>query len=334
MIKIALDVMGGDFGPEVTVKGALKAIQEYPNIEITLFGDEKQINKYLTNNERIKIVHAETVIDMGEQNPVRAIRNQKDSSLVMALESVKNNENDCIVSAGATQALVVGAHLVIKRMKKMRRVALAPIFPALDKRGIILLDVGANVELRPEHLLQLAIYATVVAKLYLKRNNPKLGLINIGEEEGKGRPIDNEVYTLLKNSELVNFIGNVEGTNIFTTEADILITDGFTGNIMLKTIEGTGKAMGKMLKEEISSSLMGKIGYLFMRKNLKKFAKRLDPSEIGGTLVYGLNSPVIKAHGSSNERAIFNAIRQAKEFTEADIIENVKNELDKIADTK
>lgn len=331
MIKIALDAMGGDFGPEVTVKGAIRAIKEYPNIEITLFGNEKEINKYLTIDERIKVVHAETVIDMGEKDPVRAIRNQKDSSLVMALESVKNNENDCIVSAGATQALVVGAHLIIRRMKKMRRVALAPIFPSLDKKGTILLDVGANVELRPDHLLQLAIYSTVVAKLYLKRENPKLGLMNIGEEEGKGRPIDIETYDLLKNSDLINFIGNVEGTDIFTTEADILITDGFTGNIMLKTIEGTAKAMSKMLKEEISRNLAGKIGYFFMRKNLKRFAKRLDPSEIGGTLVYGLNSPVIKAHGSSNEKAIFNALRQAKEFTEADIINNVNSELDKIA---
>lgn len=330
MIKIAIDAMGGDFGPEVTVKGAIKAIKEFPNIEITLFGKEEEILKYLDDDERIKVINADTVIDMGEKDPIRAIRNQKDSSLVMALESVKKKENDAIVSAGATQALVVGAHLIIRRMKNMHRVALAPIIPSLDKRGKILLDVGANIELRATHLFELAIYATIVAKLYLKRENPKLALINIGSEEGKGRELDNEVYEMLKESPLINFIGNIEGTDILTTDADILLTDGFSGNLVLKTIEGTAKALGKMLKEEISSTLGGKIGYLFMKKNLKNFQRRLSPSEIGGTLVYGLNSPVIKAHGSSNVRAIFNAIRQAVEFTEAKIIENVKIELEKI----
>lgn len=329
MIKIALDAMGGDFGPKVTVKGAMDAVEEFSNIEITLFGNETEINQYLTNKQRIKIIHSETVIDMGETDPIKAIRTQKNSSLVMALQSVKDGENDAIVSAGATQALVVGAHLIIRRMKKMHRVALAPIIPSLDKKGKILLDVGANVELRAEHLLELAIYATIVAQLYLKRDKPKLGLINIGSEEGKGRELDKEVYNLLKKSDLINFIGNVEGTEIFTTEADILITDGFTGNIVLKTVEGTAKGMGKMLKEEIASSFAGKVGYLFMRKNLKRFAKRLDGNEVGGTLVYGLNSPVIKAHGSSNSKAIFNAIRQAREFTEANVIENVKIELEK-----
>lgn len=330
MIKIALDAMGGDFGPEVTVLGAMAAVKELSNVEITLYGKEEEILKYLTNNERIKVVHCESVIDMGETDPIRAIRKEKDSSLIKALESVKNNENQAIVSAGATQALVVGAHLIIRRMKNMHRVALAPIMPTLDKRGLILLDVGANVELRPEHLYELAVYATIVAKLYLKRENPKVGLLNIGSEKGKGREVDNEVYELLENSELINFIGNVEGVDIFTTEADIVVTDGFSGNLVLKTIEGTAKAMGEMLKEEIAASLGGKIGYLFMKKNLRNFKKRLSSSEVGGTLVYGLNSPVIKAHGSSDARAIYNAIRQAVLFTEANIIENVNKELEKI----
>lgn len=330
MIKIALDAMGGDFGPEVTVKGAMDAIKEFNNIEITLYGKEEEILKHLTNNERIKVVHSNSVIGMGETDPIRAIRTQKDSSLVMALESVKEGLNHAIVSAGATQALVVGAHIVIRRMKNMHRVALAPIIPSIDKKGKILLDVGANVELKPEHLFELAIYAIIVAKLYLKRENPKLGLINIGVEEGKGREFESEVYKLLKESDLINFIGNVEGTDVFTTEADILITDGFSGNIVLKTIEGTAKALSMMLKEEIAATTSGKIGYLFMKKNLSNFKNRLSASEVGGTLVYGLNSPVIKAHGSSDARAIFNAIRQAVLFTEADIIENVKIELEKI----
>ncbi len=334
MIKIALDAMGGDFGPEVTVTGALKAVSEFENIEIVLYGDQEKLSKYLSGEERISVVHSNSVISMGETDPIRAVRRQRDSSLIMALESVKNKDNDCVVSAGATQVLVVGAHLIIRRMKQMHRVALAPIIPSLDGRGKILLDVGANVELRADHILELAIYATVVAKYYLKRDNPKLGLINIGEEEGKGRELDKEVYNLLKENELINFIGNVEGTNVLTSEADILITDGFTGNIVLKSIEGTALALSEMLKEEISSSLGGKIGYLFMKKNLKRFRKRLDASEVGGTLIYGLNSPVIKAHGSSNSNAIFNAIRQAKEFVEANVIEEVKEELKKIVKTE
>ncbi|NLN51110.1 MAG: phosphate acyltransferase PlsX [Acholeplasmataceae bacterium] len=332
MIKIALDAMGGDFGPSVTVKGALKALEQFSDITIQLFGDQNQIEKYLTGESRITIVHSDSVIDMGEQNPVRAIRNQRDSSMVMAMQSVKDGKNDAVVSAGATQALVVGAHLIIRRMEKMRRVALAPIIPSLDKRGKILLDVGANIELRPEHLLELAIYATVVAELYLKRDKPTVGLINIGVEEGKGREIDKQTFNYLKESKLINFFGNVESQEIFTTKCDILITDGFTGNIVLKTMEGTAKALGEMLKEEIGSSFGGKIGYLFMKKNLGRFAKRLDASEIGGTLIYGLNSPVIKAHGASNELAIFNAIRQARAFVEANIIEKVSEHLNQMPD--
>lgn len=334
MVKIALDAMGGDYGPEVTVKGALKAVKEFKNIEVVLYGDQKTLSNYLSGEERIRVVHSESVISMGEVDPIRAVRRQRDSSLVMALDSVKKGENDCVVSAGATQVLVVGAHLIIRRMKQMHRVALAPIIPSLDGKGKILLDVGANVELRPNHLLELAIYATVVAKYYLKRDNPKLGLINIGEEEGKGRELDNEVYDLLKDNELINFIGNVEGTDVFTTDADILLTDGFTGNIVLKTIEGTAVALSEMLRQEITSSIGGKVGYLFMKKNLGRFKKRLDASEVGGTLIYGLNSPVIKAHGSSNANAIFNAIRQAKEFVEANVIEHVKEELQKIVETE
>ncbi len=330
MIKIALDAMGGDFGPAENVKGAIKAINTFTDIEIELFGDEELIEKYLVPNPRLKVVHSNSVIEMGETNPVSAIRNKKDSSMVMAMRSVKEGSNDAVVSSGPTQALVVGGHLIIKRMEKMRRVALAPIIPSLDKRGRILLDVGANVELRPEHILEFAIYASVVAKLFIKRENPTVGLINIGSEPGKGREFENKVYDLLSNSDLINFIGNLEAKEVLSTQADILITDGFTGNIVLKSVEGTAKALGQMLKEEIKSSFSGKIGYLFMRKNLKRFAKRLDASQIGGTLVYGLNAPVFKAHGSSDSVAIFNAIRQARTFVLEDIINKVNEHLEKL----
>lgn len=327
MIRIALDGMGGDIGAKVNVLGAMKAVETFKDIEITIFGDETEIKQYLTNSERITVIHSGSVISMDEFDPIKAIRTQKDASLVMATKYVKDGFSDAIVSAGPTQAVVIAVHLIIKRMEGMHRVAIAPIVPSLDRKGKILLDVGANIELRSEHLLELAIYASVVAESFLNRKTPKVGLLNIGTEAGKGREVDKETFKLLSESKDVNFVGNIEPKELFTTDSDILITDGFTGNMILKTLEGTAKGMGLMLKEEIKSSIGGKIGYLFMRKNLKRFAKRLDASEIGGAMIFGINAPVIKAHGSSDAKAILNAIRQARTFVQADIINKVKDKI-------
>lgn len=334
MIKIAIDAMGGDFAPKITVLGAMEAVKQFDDIELTLFGDETKIKELLTDHPRIKVVHTTSVIDMGEKDPIRAIRNNKDSSMVRAMYSVKENENDALVSAGPTQAIIAGAHLVIKRMPLMHRVALAPIIPSVDGKGRILLDVGANIELRSEHLLELALYATITAKEYLGIPNPKVALINIGSEEGKGRELEKETYQLLKNHPMINFIGNIEGKEVLTTDADIMLTDGYTGNVLMKTVEGTAKAMGTMLKEEIKSSLGGKIGYLFMKKNLKRFAKRLDASEIGGAMIFGIQAPVIKAHGSSNSYAFKNAIGQARLFVKNNVLNQVNEVLEKTLEPK
>lgn len=331
MIKLAIDGMGGDFGPQVVIKGAIEAVKKFPDLELHIYGDISVMEKYLTSKERIQLKQANSVIDMGEQNPVSAIKNMRDSSMVMALRSVKNGETDGIVSSGPTQALIIGGHLIIKKLPKMSRIAIAPTIPSLDKKGRILLDCGANVELRPNHILELAIFASIVAKYYFNRENPLVGLVNIGEEEGKGRPIDLETYELLKNSEHINFYGNVEANNILTSECDVMITDGFTGNIVLKTTEGTAKTLGIILKEEIKTSFLGKIGALFMKKNLERFKKRLDASEIGGAMIYGLQAPVIKAHGSSNDLAIYNAIRQAYTLVKADVVRKVSEVLETIA---
>lgn len=330
MIKIALDGMGGDVGPSVTIKGAMQAVEHFNDVELFIYGDVPTMAPYLKNKERITLVQADSVVDMGEKDPIRSIRNQRDSSMVLALRSVKEGTTKAVVSAGPTQALIVGGHLIIKRMKKMHRVALAPIIPSLDKKGRILLDTGANVELRALHILELSIFASLVAKSYLDRQNPKVGLINIGSEEGKGRELDKEAYELMKNSPHFTFGGNVEAKDILTSDCDVLITDGFTGNIVLKTMEGTAKGMGEMLKEEIKSSLGGKIGYLFMKKNLKRFSKRLDASEVGGAMIFGLNAPVIKAHGSSNATAIFNAIRQARTFVISEVIPKAEQLLEEL----
>lgn len=324
MIKIAIDAMGGDNAPVEIVRGCDLALDAYKDIELVLFGDEKQIKSLLKHQERVTIVNTTEVISMGEKDPVRAIRSNRDSSMVKALYSAKNGDTSAVVSAGPTQALIVGAHLVIKRMEKMHRVALAPIIPSVDQKGRILLDVGANIELRPEHLLELALYATVVSREYLGIEKPSVVLMNIGTEEGKGRELEKETFKLLKENPQIHFLGNIEGKEILTTEANIVLTDGYTGNVLMKTMEGTAKGMGNMLKEEIKSSLMGKIGYLFMKKNLKRFQKRMDASEIGGAMIFGIKAPVIKAHGSSNAHAFMNAIRQARQFVQNNVVEKVE----------
>lgn len=324
MIKIAIDAMGGDNAPIEIVKGCNLALDAYPDIELTLFGDEPTIKSLLKHQDRVSIVHTSEIISMGEKDPVKAIRNNRDSSMVKALYSAKNGETSAVVSAGPTQALIVGAHLVIKRMEKMHRVALAPIIPSVDQKGRILLDVGANIELRPEHMLELALYATVVSREYLGVESPSVALMNIGTEEGKGRDLEKETFKLLKENPQIRFLGNIEGKEILTTEANIVLTDGYTGNVLMKTMEGTAKGMGNMLKEEIKSSLMGKIGYLFMKKNLKRFQKRMDASEIGGAMIFGIKAPVIKAHGSSNAHAFMNAIRQARQFVSNRVVEKVE----------
>ncbi len=327
MIKIAVDAMGGDFGVNTTVPAAMEAVKKLKDIEIVLVGDETKINPLLTNKERITVVHTTDVLDMGEHDPFHAIRTQKDSSMVKAMYLGRNKEVDAVVSSGPTQCLIIGAHLVIRRMKQMQRVALCPIIPSFDGKGKLLLDVGANVELKPEHYHEFALAGSIIAREVLHFENPKVGLINIGSEKGKGREIDNAAYEILENSKLINFCGNVEPNEVLTNDVRVIVSDGYIGNMVLKSVEGTAKTMGRMLKQEIKASLGGKIGYLFMRKNLKRFAKRLDSSEVGGAMIVGVESPVIKAHGNSNVNAFYNAIRQARLMVERDVIGKLKSDL-------
>jgi len=329
MIRIAVDGMGGDFAPEPIVKGTLKALEKFENIEIILFGDEQKMAPFLKNHPRLKVVHTPFFLSMGEKDPIKQYRTNKELSMFKALQALKDQEADAVVSAGPTQALVVGGHFIVRRMPVMKRIAIAPIIPSYDQRGRILLNSGANVDFKPEHLRDFAIFASVVAEKVLKRDNPSVALINIGTEEGKGRELDVETFKLLKADPNINFYGNLEPKEVFTTEADVLLSDGFTGNIVMKSMEGTAKGLGMVLKREIKSSLLGKIGALFMKKSLSNFKKSLDASEIGGALLMGLNGVVIKAHGSSNDYAFFNGIRQAKEMVEADVINKVSEALEK-----
>lgn len=328
MIRIGVDAMGGDDAPKITVEGAMSAIKNFDDIEIVLFGDENKVKPYLTDNTRISIVHTERVVDMGEHNPVAEIKKHKDSSLAMAMKAGKDGLVDAVVSAGPTQVVIIAAHLIVRKLPEMQRVALAPIIPSVDGKGKILLDVGANVELKPEHINELAFYATILARETMGIKNPKVGLVNIGTEEGKGREVDQLSYDLLKNNPKINFGGNVEPKEAFFTDCDILITDGFTGNIMMKSIEGTAKAFKAMLTEEIKASKKASIGYaLFMRGAMKKLSKRMDASEIGGAMICGVNIPIVKAHGGSDSYAFMNAIRQARSIVERDVINTVVSTL-------
>jgi glycerol-3-phosphate acyltransferase PlsX len=333
MIRIAVDGMGGDYAPEPIVKGTMMALEKFDNIEITLFGDETKMAPFLKQHPRLHVVHTPHYLSMGEKDPIHQYRTNKELSMFMAMQNVKDGLSDAVVSAGPTQALVVGGHFIIRRMPEMKRVAIAPVMPSYDGRGRILLDSGANVDFKPEHLLDFAVYASIMAEKILKRPNPKIALINIGTEDSKGRDFDKETFELLKNSPHLNFIGNMEPKEVMTTEADIMISDGFTANIVMKTVEGTAKGLGLVLKREIKSSIYATIGALFMRNALKRFKRSLDASEIGGALLMGFNQVVIKAQGSSKEKGFYNGIRQAKEMVEANVIGLVTETLKKKEET-
>ena len=324
MIKIAVDAMGGDYAPKEQVEGAMLAIKNIDDIEITLYGDETEIRKYLTNEERITIVQSEGTIDMGEKDPIHAIRSNRNSSMALALSSVRNGDNDGIVSSGATQALIAGAHILVGRMKSMKRTAIAPLIPRVDGKNTILLDAGGNLETKPEYMLQQATFAAVYAKEILGATNPKVGLINIGTEPGKGRALDKEVFDLFSQTSNFDFIGNIEPKVALNPPCDVMISDGFTANIVMKTIEGTAKGLGTILKQEITKGFVGKVGSLLLRGRLHKFKDRLNPQEIGGAMIYGLRGVVVKAQGSSKAFGFYNGIRQCAQIVRNDVLNKVQ----------
>lgn len=328
MIKIAIDAMGGDFAPKEQVEGAVMAIKNIDDIELTLYGDEVEIRKYLTDETRITIVQSEGVIDMGEKDPIAAIRGNRKSSMALALSSVRSGDNSAIVSSGATQALIAGAHILVGRLKQMKRTAIAPLIPRIDGGTTILLDAGGNLEIKPEFMVQQAYFAQVYSKEVLNIKNPKLGLLNIGTEPGKGRQLDKDVFKLFTDNDKINFIGNIESKEILDPPCDILISDGFTANMVMKTIVGTAKGMGKMLKQELKKGFFGKLGMLLSAKNLKRFKRRLNPEEIGGAMIYGLKGVVVKAQGSSTNVGFYNAIRQAAIIVRTDVLNKVKTILE------
>ncbi len=335
-MKIALDAMGGDKAPIETVKGAILALEEFQNLKLILVGQtdkiEDELSKYKYDSTRIEIKNATEVIEMDEE-PASAVRGKKDSSMNVALDLVKNEEADASVSAGNTGALITASQLKLKRIKGILRPAIAAVFPT--KTGhMVLLDAGANADCRPEFLDHFAILGSKYAEIALEIKNPRVGLLNIGSEEGKGNELTRDAYDILKAQKDINFIGNIEPHKMMEGNVDVLVTDGYTGNIVLKTAEGMAKFVVEFLKQEIKSSFLAKIGALFLINVFSKMRKKMDSSEYGGAIFLGLNHISVKAHGSSDAKAIKNAIKAAMKFVEADFVEKVKEEIDKIEAAK
>lgn len=323
MIKLAIDAMGGDFAPEQIVKGVNLAIKNHDDLELVLYGKSEEIKKYLKDDPRITIVESPRVIDMGEHNPIAEVRNHRDSSLVMAFRAVREKEVDGVVTAGPTQCVIAAAHVHVGRIKGMKRCALCPTLPTFREGGTLMLDVGANTDIRPEHIAQYTQYANFYAQEVKGIKNPKIYLLNIGTEEGKGRELEQQTYELLSKLP-INFCGNVESKEILTTDADIIVTDGFTGNVAMKAFEGTAKGMGELLKKEIKSSLGGIIGALFMKRNLNRFKEHFNPDRVGGANLFGVDGTIVKAHGSSNAFAFSNAITLAYKSVKGDVVNKMK----------
>lgn len=327
-MRVALDAMGGDFAPLEPVKGAVLATQEMDHLSVILVGDqekiENELKKYSYDKGRITIEHAPDTIDMNEKdNPARAVRKKPLASMNVALDLVKEGRADANVSAGNTGALMTASQLKLKRIKGVLRPAITTVFPS-KKGHLVMLDAGANAECKPEYLDQFAIMATEYSKALLGIDNPKVGLLNIGEEDGKGNELTKEAFKLLVENKKINFTGNIESRDMMDGIIDVVVTDGFTGNIVLKTAEGTAMFILDFLKKEIPSKLLYKIGALLLKPVFKKLKLKMDSSEYGGALFLGLNGISVKAHGNSDSKAFKNAIQVAEKFAEVDLVGKVK----------
>ncbi|MBN8191498.1 phosphate acyltransferase PlsX [Bacillus sp. NTK074B] len=322
-MKLAVDAMGGDHAPKEIVLGVKRALNEFNDIEVLLYGDKEQIKQYITPLDRLTIVHTNEVIE-GTDEPVRAVKRKKNASMVLMAQAVKNGEADACISAGNTGALMTAGLFIVGRIEGIERPALAPTLPTLDGKGFLMLDLGANVDAKPEHLAQYALMGSIYAENVIGIKNPRVGLLNIGTEDKKGNELTKRSFQLLKDLP-INFVGNVESRDLLDGPADVVVTDGFTGNMVLKTIEGTALSVFSMLKKTFTSSTKNKIAAGLVKNDLKGLKNMLDYTEYGGAGLFGLKAPVIKAHGSSNEVALYNAMRQAREMVKHDVSNTIKD---------
>ncbi|WP_035802190.1 phosphate acyltransferase PlsX [Butyrivibrio sp. FCS014] len=329
LVRVAVDAMGGDNAPFVTVKGAVDSIKESDSLKVFLVGKkdvvESELSKYDYDKEKIEVVDATEVIDMAEP-PVMAIRKKKDSSIVKAMYMVNHGEADAYVSAGSTGATLVGGQVIVGRLKGVDRAPLAPLIPT-EKGNSLLIDCGANVDARASHLVQFAKMGTVYMENIMGVKNPTVGIVNIGAEEEKGNALVKEAFPLLKNCPDINFIGSVEARDIPAGGADIIVCEAFTGNVILKMYEGVAKSLVHVIKKGLMANLKTKIGALLVKDQLKKTLAGYSLDSYGGAPMLGLKGLVVKTHGSANEIEVKNSILQCVTFTEMKISEKISEKL-------
>ncbi len=340
-MKIILDAMGGDHAPEAPVLGAIQAAKDF-GAQITLVGKGEEILEVMRSHgienlpEGMEIANADDVVDMHD-DPASIIHKRKNSSMVIGLKMLSDGEGDACISAGSTGALLTGATLLVKRVKGIRRAAMGPVMPNKAGGKTVILDCGANAECTPEFLLQFGVVGSLYAQKYLGVENPKVGLLNIGTEDSKGTDLQKQAYVLLtdaKEKGLINFVGNVEARDVPLGAVDVVVCDGFSGNVLLKSIEGTAMFMGSLMKHKIfKRNIVSMIGYLFCKPGVDEVMKMLDYREIGGTQFLGIKKPVIKAHGSSDATAFRNAVKQAMDAANSDISAELEQTLAKIKET-
>lgn len=324
-MKFVIDMMGGDCGIEATIGATKEFIKRHPNVELFLIGDLNALETF-KDHENIHLVESKTVLKM-DVDPLTALK-EKDSSLMVAIETYLANNCDCLISAGSTGALLSAAIFKIKRIPGITRPCLITSFPTIKKnKKFVVCDLGANNSNTKEELLQFAIMGSIYYSIVYQEENPKVYLLSNGTEEEKGSPVSKEAYPLLKDCKSINFKGNIEARDPLYGDIDVLVSDGYTGNIFLKSVEGTAKVMSKMIKDAFKKNILTMIGYLFSKKGINEIKEKMDYKNVGGALLMGVNGVVIKAHGSSDVRSFLSALENGYKLVEVDIVNKFKKEL-------
>lgn len=324
---IAIDGMGGDHAPQSVIEGALQALAAFPQLTVHLYGQQEVMAPFLQQHERLTVIHCSEVVEATD-DAARAVRRKKDSSMAKVLEAVKTGTADACLSAGNTGALMAGGLFKVGRIDGISRPALATTLPTADGNGFLMLDLGANADAKAENLAQFALMGNIYAQKVRGYEKPRVGLLNIGTEEQKGNEVTKAAYPLIQ-AESLHFIGNIEARELLNGVADVVVTDGFTGNMVLKSVEGTAATLFSMLKGAFTASTKAKLGAVLAKDGLRALKTKMDYTEYGGAALFGLKAPVIKAHGSSNAKAIFSAIRQASLMVEHDVIQTIHDTIAK-----
>lgn len=325
-MRIAVDAMGGDNAPKAIVEGAFRAAKDFKDVTVVLYGDPEQISQHLEGDlDNLEIV-ATTEVIAGDDDPVRAVRRKKDSSMVRAARDAKDSKVDALVSAGNTGALLTAGTLVVGRIRGVDRPALMTTFPSLYDRDKVFLfmDLGANADSKPKNIDQFGVLGTYYAKSVQNKTNPTVALLNNGTEDNKGNDLSKKAFDLLKDNDQLNFIGNVEAKELLKAPADVIVTDGFTGNAVLKTIEGTAKSLIDLIKSTLNNgSTKTKLGGLMIKNDLSSIKDVMDYSKLGGAILFGVKAPVIKTHGSANAEALYHTVKQARSILQSEIINDL-----------